>query len=176
MPWRRFSARAVSTRSADADRAGPRASGRRLDRPDHVGARVVVLLIEKPAASVASSRATVSTTPAGVFGETILRVDVERHIDRGGERDTWSMNNSSRPDLLILAAERSGEPGAGGGERAEAERGQHLGRADVPRVGHHEDARGGLGRRVAVQVGETRPAGRRRGVTTPANRRRRASG
>jgi hypothetical protein len=54
-----------------------------------------------------------------------------------------------KSDPAVEAAEREREPGAGGGERLEPERGQHPGGAGVPRIGDHE-------RRTGVQRLELR--------------------
>ena len=70
--------------------------GRSLDRTDRVGAWVVVLDREAGRVGGVEQRDGLDHA-VHVVGEAVLRVDVERHVDRRGRaRSTWSINSSRR--------------------------------------------------------------------------------
>ena len=77
-----------------------------------------------------------------VVAEPVLEVAV--HGQLGGAGDQGSVLErlvARHRRLAVAAAEAVGEAGARRGERLVAEPGEHAGRADVPRIGHHECAR-----------------------------------
>ena len=148
-PCRRFSARAVRTRSADAERAAATRSTAALDRTDLAGARIPVLDREAGGVGGVEQPNGLDHTLDGV-GEAILGVDVERHVDTCRQHP-HVVEQLVALHVLIVAAERPGVAGARGRQRLETEGGEDLGRADVPRIRHRQDAGRRLERRIGVQ-------------------------
>ena len=136
MPWRWFSARAVSTSGAAsaaiATRSAAASSG--LDRPRR---RVEVLDRAARRAGV-GEQADGLGDAARLVREAAFAVDVERQRRRLGDASDVRDELVAR-DLHVELAERPGEAGARRRERLEPHRREQLGRADVPRVRHHED-------------------------------------
>ena len=78
----------------------------------------------------------------GAFGAVALALlEIGRDRQVGRRRHFAAvMDHRLEADRAVGQAAREGKAGAGGGERLEAQRGQQLGGADIPRVGDDEGA------------------------------------
>ncbi len=81
-----------------------------------------------------------SWTPLRIVRESRLEIGVERQIGRFGEIAEMAQRISP-VDGAVALSRREGHPGAGAGERREAERSEIFGRADVERIGNDEASR-----------------------------------
>ena len=140
LPRMWFSARAVSVngklelvgglaRRGDARR--PRARGSRG------GPRGSKSSIEPPTAPAPAARVIAPRGGLGLRAVAVLEVDRHRQARRLVER-AHVLGELVERDAAVEAAERERERGAGGGQRLEAQRLEHPGRAGVPRVRDHE--------------------------------------
>ena len=80
---------------------------------------------DKPASPVSTASETVCATPSGIVGEAVLQVGRDRQVGRGDDRGRVRQRLVAA-DRAVRAAQRRREPGAGGGQRLEAERGEQL--------------------------------------------------
>jgi hypothetical protein len=73
------------------------------------------------------------------MAEAVLEVAVDREVGGAGDHGRVLQRFLARHRrLAVAAAEGVGEPRARRGERRIAEPGEDAGRADVPRIRHHE--------------------------------------
>ncbi len=95
--------------------------------------------MEQPARPVSAGEPHGLRHPFGIVGVAVLEVgghrEVGRRHDRGGVVEGLGPGH-----VAVEAAQRGGEPAAGGGQGGEADGGEDAGGAGVPGVGHHEDA------------------------------------